>query len=174
MGSAQRHSRCVALPYRGLSAAQRGEPRSRQWQAEIRAQPRHLLRAGSQHAPPAANPGPIGARPQPVAVEPQWVLGLRLAERVGYQREGGVGVELVFQLAIDVIAVRLAVLPITLGMEVRRIDYAVERSPLPAELRRFTPGAVAAEHQARVAGRRRRTVLRLDADHASCRVAVKT
>ena len=51
----------VALPYRGLPAAQRGEPRSRQWQAEIRAQPRHLLRAGGEHAAPAANPGPIGA-----------------------------------------------------------------------------------------------------------------
>src|SRR5207302_3955641 len=108
------------------------------------------------------------------AIEPRRVLGLRLAQRVGHQRERGVGVELVFQLAIDVIAVRLAVLPVTLGMEVRRIDYAVERSPLPAELRRFAPGAVAAEQQRGLEGRRRRTVLRLDADHASCRIAVKT
>ena len=58
-------------------------------------------------------------------------------------------------------------------MEMRQACRAAELPGLAAKLHRFTPGAVAAERQARFAGRDRRAILGLDADHASGSVAVK-
>src|SRR6266550_3149278 len=71
------------------------------------------------------------------------------------------------------IAVRLAVLAIAFGVEVRGIDDAVETPLLGAELRRFAPGSVAARQERGLYGGHARAVLGLDRDDAAGGVAVE-
>src|SRR6267142_5578711 len=107
------------------------------------------------------------------AAKAKRVLRLRLPHGIPCERQRRVRAEEVFQLAVGEVAVRRAVLAIALSMEMRQARGAAELAGLAAELRRVTPGAIAAEHEACLGGRDFRTIFRLDADHASGSVAVK-
>ncbi len=102
------------------------------------------------------------------ARQAQRVLRVGLAQAVRHHGEIAV-----FQLAVEMIARRRAVLAIAVGLEAREVADRVDGAKLPADLERAAPGAVAAAEQVDFRHRRVGSIHRVDHDDAARRIAIE-